>query len=173
MFNIPLSKTRKLTISALCIALYVAIMIYTQSFAFGQYQIRIATSLYGLGAVFPFLSIPMALANLISNTFMGGLGPMDMIGGAFVGYATCKAIILTKKRNLPNIFIALFIILIPGLVVPIWLSILLNIPYLVLVPSLVIGQILPGIVGGILVTAIEKRTVKSSHSERAALSAHK
>ena len=173
MFNTPLSKTRKLTISALCIALYVAIMIYTQSFAFGQYQIRIATSLYGLGAVFPFLSIPMALANLISNTFMGGLGPMDMIGGAFVGYATCKAIILTKKRNLPNIFIALFIILIPGLVVPIWLSILLNIPYLVLVPSLVIGQILPGIVGGILVTAIEKRTVKSSHSERAALSAHK
>lgn len=54
MFNTPLSKTRKLTISALCIALYVVIMIYTQSFAFGQYQIRIATSLYGLSAIFPF-----------------------------------------------------------------------------------------------------------------------
>lgn len=173
MFNNTLSKTQKITISALCIALYVVIMIFTQSFAFGQYQVRIATSLYGLGAVFPFLSIPLALANLISNTFMGGLGPVDMLGGAFVGFATCTAITLAKKHNLPNIFISMFIILIPGLVVPIWLSFLLDIPYLIIAPSLVIGQIIPGIVGGILVTAIEKRTVKSSTRERVAMFLHK
>ena len=173
MFNNTLSKTQKITISALCIALYVVIMIFTQSFAFGQYQVRIATSLYGLGAVFPFLSIPLALANLISNTFMGGLGPVDMLGGAFVGFATCTAITLAKKHNLPNIFISMFIILSPGLVVPIWLSFLLDIPYLRIAPSLVIGQIIPGIVGGILVTAIEKRTVKSSTRERVAMFLHK
>jgi len=173
MFNTPLSKTRKLTISALCIALYVVIMIYTQSFAFGQYQIRIATALYGLSAIFPFLSIPLGLANLISNTFMGGLGPLDMIGGTFVGVTTGSAIALAKKHNFPNIFITLFIILIPGLIVPIWLSILLNIPYLVLASSLLIGQIVPGVVGGVLVTAVEKRMAKSSHSEREAVASNK
>ena len=162
MFNTPLSKTRKLTISALCIALYVVIMIYTQSFAFGQYQIRIATSLYGLSAIFPFLSIPLGIANLISNAFMGGLGPLDMLGGTLVGFTTCSAIALVKKHKLPNVFISLLIVLVPGLSVPIWLSILLNIPYFVLVPSLVVGQIVPGIVGGVLVTAFEKRTAKCS-----------
>jgi len=166
MFNLPLSKTRKLTISALCIALYVVIMIYTQSFAFGQYQIRIATALYGLSAIFPFLSVPLGLANLISNSFMGGLGPLDMIGGTLVGFTTCSAIALAKKHNLPNVVIALLIILIPGLAVPIWLSVLLNIPYLVLAPSLLVGQIVPGIVGGVMVTALEKRTAKCSNREK-------
>ena len=42
-----LTKTQKLTISALCTALYLVVMMCTQSFAFGQYQVRIATTLYG------------------------------------------------------------------------------------------------------------------------------
>lgn len=47
------TATEKLTISALVIALYAAVMLSTQSFAFGQYQIRIATALYSLSALFP------------------------------------------------------------------------------------------------------------------------
>ena len=35
-----LTKTQKLTISALCMALYLVVMMCTQSFAFGQYQVR-------------------------------------------------------------------------------------------------------------------------------------
>ena len=72
------TKTQKLTISALCIALYLVVMICTQTFAFGQYQIRIATALYGLSAVFPFLIIPFGVANMLSNILMGGLCPLDM-----------------------------------------------------------------------------------------------
>lgn len=56
-----LTKTQKLTISALCMALYLVVMMCTQSFAFGQYQVRIATALYGLSAIFPFLIIPFGL----------------------------------------------------------------------------------------------------------------
>ena len=41
-----LTKTQKLTISALCMASYLVVMMCTQSFAFGQYQVRIATALY-------------------------------------------------------------------------------------------------------------------------------
>ena len=46
-------SNQKLVFSALCIALYIVVMMCTQSFAFGQYQIRIATALYGLSAIFP------------------------------------------------------------------------------------------------------------------------
>ena len=76
-----LTKTQKLTISALCMALYLVVMMCTQSFAFGQYQVRIATALYGLSAIFPFLIIPFGLVNVLANTLMGGLGPLDMLGG--------------------------------------------------------------------------------------------
>ena len=68
-----LTKTQKLTISALCMALYLVVMMCTQSFAFGQYQVRIATALYGLSAIFPFLIIPFGLVNVLANTLMGGL----------------------------------------------------------------------------------------------------
>jgi len=69
-----LSPTKKLTISGMVISLYVVIMFLTQSFAFGQYQIRIATSLYALSAIFPFHIVQLGLSNLLRNTLMGGLG---------------------------------------------------------------------------------------------------
>jgi hypothetical protein len=65
-------SNQKLVFSALCIALYIVVMMCTQSFAFGQYQIRIATALYGLSAIFPFLVLPFGLANVVSNTVMRG-----------------------------------------------------------------------------------------------------
>ena len=82
------TQTQKLTIAGICIALYIAVMMCTQTFAFGQYQVRIATAMYGLSAIFPFLIVPFGIANVISNTIMGGLGPLDMIGGGIVGIVT-------------------------------------------------------------------------------------
>lgn len=40
-----LSNVQKLTISGVVIALYVVVLFMTQSFSFGAYQIRIATTL--------------------------------------------------------------------------------------------------------------------------------
>lgn len=159
MFIKDFTKTRKLTISALCIAAYVVVMLCTQSFAFGQYQIRIATALYALSAIFPFLIVPFGLANFLSNSIMGGLGPLDMIGGALVGSATSATIVWLKRKLLPNYFIVLAITLIPGLGVPVWLSLLLDIPYWLLVSSIVFGQFVSGIAGFVLVTCLEKKEV--------------
>ena len=156
MFNKEFSRVQKIAISGLCMSMYVVIMLYTQSFAFGQYQIRIATAVYGLSALFPFLIVPLALANFISNMLMGGLGPLDMIGGALVGFSTCFTIVWLHRRNLPLWTVAACITLIPGLVVPIWLSILLDIPYMVLMPLLVVGQIVPGIVGAVSTGALRR-----------------
>ena len=144
------SNLRKLTISALVIALYVVIMYITQNFAFGQYQIRIATGLYALAYQFPFLIIPLALANLLSNLVMGGLGLFDIIGGFFVGLITTTLIVFIKKLKITSWLAPLPIAIIPAFVVPIWLSIILEIPYWALVLSLSVGQIISAYTLGLL-----------------------
>lgn len=151
-----LSQTQKMTISALCMALYLVVMLCTQSFAFGQYQVRIATALYGLSAIFPFLVIPFGLVNVIANTLMGGLGPLDMLGGGLVGIVTSLTIVYAKRHHMGNWAVMLAITLIPGLGVPIWLSLLLDLPYWLLASTVLVGQLISGVVGMVLVTALER-----------------
>lgn len=145
------SKTKKLTVSAMIIALYVCIMYLTQSFSFGAYQIRIATALYALAYCFPFLILPLGFANFLSNTLFGGLGPIDMLGGFLVGLLTSFLVYLIRHFHLPQWLVAIPVTLIPGLCIPIYLSGLLNVPYPFLAGSLCIGQIIPGIVGALFV----------------------
>lgn len=156
-----MNNNRKLAISAMAIALYVVVMMCTQSFAFGQYQVRIATALYGLSALFPFLVVPLGIANVLSNTLMGGLGILDMVGGFIVGVLTTSLIVFGKKQGWGNWIVWVAVTFVPGLGVPVWLSYLLNIPYLVLASSLLVGQCIAGIAGMALVTALEKVGVGS------------
>lgn len=148
---------KKIAISGVTVGLYVILMYLTQGFAFGQYQIRIATSFYALSGIYPFLIVPLAVGNMISNILMGGLGIFDALGGFIVGVVTAGAIYLVKKIKLNDWFIAIPIIFGPGLIVSIWLSIILNIPYKVLAASLCIGQIIPAIVGVILIKQLRNR----------------
>lgn len=148
---------RQITISALVIAMYLTVMAMTQGFAFGQYQVRIATALYALSAIFPFLVLPMGLANLLSNVLMGGLGLPDMIGGAVAGLTTAGLVYFIRDRGFSDWWIAVPIILCPGLMVPIWLSPILGVPYTALAVSLTIGQVIPGIVGVLLVKQLKNK----------------
>lgn len=152
-----ISKTKKLTISAMVMALYIVMLYLTQSFSFGAYQIRIATSMYALSYFCPFLVLPLGLANFIANTLFGGLGILDMLGGCIVGITVSGSIVGIRKLKLPKICIVPVITLIPGLGVPIWLSYCLGVPYGPLALSLCIGQIVPAIVGFVLVGVVEKR----------------
>ena len=120
-----LTKTQKLTISALCMALYLVVMMCTQSFAFGQYQVRIATAL-------------------------------DMLGGGLVGIMTSLTIVYAKRHDLGNWAVMLAITLVPGLGVPVWLSVLLDLPYWLLASTVLVGQFISGVVGMVLVTALER-----------------
>ena len=151
------SNIQKLTISAMVVALYIVVLYLTQSISFGAYQIRIATSLYALSYLFPFLVVPMGMANLISNFFFGGLGPIDMIGGFLGGIFTTGTIVLLRRYNFGAHWIVLPITLIPSLCVSAWLSYLLNIPYSALVVNLIVGQFVCGVVGSILARTLEKR----------------
>ena len=157
--NQNFSNTQKLTISAICIALYLVVMLCTQSFAFGQYQIRIATALYGLSYLFPFLVVPFGIANIASNVLMGGLGPVDAICGFIMGVLTSGAIALGRRCGFGAWVVVAAVTLLPGLGVPVWLSYLLRIPYLVLAASLLVGQFVSGIAGMMLINAMEKANI--------------
>ena len=122
MVNKDMSKVQKLTLSAMIIALYVTVMYCTQSFSFGAYQIRIATSLYALSYLFPFLVLPLGLANFIANMLFGGLGLLDMVGGCLVGIVTSSLIVGIRKLHWNRLLIILPITFVPGLGGATWLS---------------------------------------------------
>lgn len=149
--------TKKLTLSALFIALYVILMFFNQAFAFGAIQVRIATALYGLVWIYPFLIIPSALANMLSNTLYGGLGIIDIIGGAIVGLTTGCSIYLLKRFGAPRWTLMIPVTLIPGTIVPLYLHQLIKVPILPLMGSLLIGQMICSILSYLLVTTLEKR----------------
>ena len=151
-----MSKVQKMTISAMMMAVYVVLVYATQSFSFGAYQIRIATSVYAVSYLFPFLVLPLGLANSISNMLFGGLGPLDMIGGGLVGILTTLLIAGIRKMGWNRALVALPIVFVPGFGVPIWLSYLLNVPYSALALSLCIGQIIPALCGAAVVSALSR-----------------
>ena len=157
-----MSSTKKLTISAMVVALYIVVLYLTQSVSFGAYQIRIATSLYALAYAFPFLMVPMGVANLISNLLFGGLGPLDMFGGFMVGVITTGLIVLIRKYEKKTWWIVLPIIFVPALCVPLWLSYLLDLPYAMLVTNLVVGQTIPAILGATLIRVLSRRAAMAA-----------
>jgi hypothetical protein len=148
-------NSKTIAVSGMVMAMYVIVMYFTQSFAFGMYQIRIATSLYALCYPLPFLVIPLGIANSLSN-LLGGLGLLDIIGGLIVGLVTGGAVYAIRRFRLPSVLVIPVIILGPGLIVPLWLSPILNIPYLALVISLCAGQVLPGVFGYVLIKVLAR-----------------
>lgn len=161
-FDSPLLK---LVLSAMIIALYVAVMAVTAGFSFGAVQVRVATAIYALSYLFPFLVFPLGLANGLSNAVFGGLGVIDITGGFVVGIITAGLIALIKKNKLPVYLVALPIIFVPGLIIPIYLSALIGVSYVPLVISVTAGQIIPGIIGAFLTATLANR--KEFSNERA------
>lgn len=143
-------------------ALYCVTMYFTQSFSFGAYQIRIATAIYSLGYFFPFLIAPMGIANALSNMIMGGLGVFDVLGGALAGVLTTGACALIGRLKFKGhrLLVAVPVTLIPGLLVPVWLAPALGMAYAPLALSLLIGQIIPGIVGAAMVSVLAGYNIK-------------
>lgn len=150
-----LTQTQKLTLSGAVMAIYIVVMYFTQSFAFGQYQVRIATAIYGVAYLFPFLVVPLGLSNLLANMVMGGLGFFDIVGGGIVGLLTAGCCALLGKKKITSWAVVAPITLIPALVVSIWLSKLIGVPYVALAGSLLVGQFIAGIVGALLVKALK------------------
>lgn len=147
---------KKLTVSALFIAMFIAVLGATAGFSFGAIQVRVVNALYAVSYIFPFLVVPTGLAVVLSNLIFGGLGLPDIIGGFLVATITTSLMVLIKKLNLPRILVVVPTLVVPALGVSMWLSPILGVPYWALVISIGLGHIIPAILGYILVKAIEK-----------------
>ncbi|MFR9143945.1 MAG: QueT transporter family protein, partial [Lentihominibacter sp.] len=78
------------------------------------------------------------------------------IGGCLVGILTTASIVLIRKKGWNRTFIAVPIVLIPGLGVAVYLFYFLNIPYWLMALNLCIGQLIPAVVGVVLVKVLER-----------------
>jgi len=150
----PQTKTAKLTYSAAVVAIFIVVMYITQPISFGPIQSRFATALYALPALFPFLVLPLAIANGFSNFMLGSFGLPDVIGGLAIGLITSGAAYLVGRFKFSMLLVIPIIIFLPGFIVPIWLSPLTGVPYLILVLQLCLGQTPPAILGYILLRAL-------------------
>ena len=88
---------------------------------------------------------------------LGGLSIFDILGGGLVGILTALLVYCVRKYKLNITLTILPIILIPGLIVPIWLSMILNVPYSALAVSLCLGQVIPAILGSFLIKVLKDK----------------
>lgn len=103
MYNF-MSSTRRLTIASMVIAIYIVVLYITQGISFGAYQIRIATAMYALAYVYPFLVVPLGIANLIANFLFGGLGRSICLAAVSLVWrrhgSSSKSVIITGMSGL-------------------------------------------------------------------------
>lgn len=128
---------RKIAISGVVMAMYVALTVLLHPISYGIIQVRFSTGLYALAAFQPGLALPLGLANGLANYF-GGLGPVDIGVGTLVGALTAWWV----SRIRTPVLQPLPIVLVPTAIVPIYLSALLKAPYLVTVASVGLGQLI-------------------------------
>lgn len=144
--------TRKIAISGLAMAAYVASTLLLGSISYGQIQVRLSTGLYVLAHFYPFLVIPLGLANAIAN-FFGPFGIYDALGGFVAGTLTSWAV--TRMKH--DLLIPLPVALIVPAVVGSYLFLLLKVPFLVLFPYLLAGQTIAAYTSGLILVKVFRR----------------
>lgn len=154
-----MKETKKIVFSSLVIAIYIVFVYLTQFLSFGQYQIRLATGLYSLSYIYPFLCLPLGIANMLSNILFGG-DIINGIFGFFAGVLTTFTISLLRKATSKKCILVIPIAIIPSLIIPIWLTYTLTVPYLILFVSLLIGQTISAYTIGLGVLYIIERIPK-------------
>ena len=165
-------SSMQVALTAMFAALYAVGVVFLGPISFQVFQVRVADALLPLAMVFGWPAIiGLSIGAFVANVF-GGLGPVDMIGGALANFiATFLAwhIVSRKGKRWDPIGIGVEILVVT-LVVGTYLSFLLAIPLLLSWFGLLLGSITAiGILGSILLYALSRRHIVSfldSHSPR-------
>jgi uncharacterized membrane protein len=127
--------SRKLTRIALLAGIYAAITLALYPLSYGAIQVRVSEALTVLPFLTP-LAVPGLFVGCLIANILGGLGLNDVIFGSL---ATLVAAYLTRRMPSP-ILAPLPPIIINALVIPIYLSSVVRVPYLPLALSIAAGQ---------------------------------
>jgi uncharacterized membrane protein len=152
-----------ITLTAVFAAIYAVGVAFLAPISFQIFQVRIADALLPLSMLFGWPAIVgLSLGAFVAN-FFGGLGPIDMIGGAVANFlATYLAWKIGYKRPV-NAFVSILSeVVIVTLIVGTYLSFLIGMPLMVGLLGIFLGSLIAiGLLGGILFTALSSSRVTS------------
>lgn len=151
-----------ITLTAALAALYAVGVVFLAPISFGIFQVRIADALLPLAILLGWPAIiGLSIGAFVSN-FFGGLGPVDIVGGALTNLiATFLAWKVGANRGKPKTLlgVALEIITIT-VIVGTYLSYLFGMPIQVGWLGVLLGSIVAiGILGSILLFALSTHRV--------------
>jgi len=157
-------STIRVTLTAVFAALYAVGVIFLAPISFQAFQVRIADALLPLSILLGWpVVLGVTIGAFVAN-FFGGLGPVDMIGGAVANFvATLAAWMIARRRNRITALAGVAAeIIIVTLVVGTYLSYLLALPIGVGLLGVFLGSVIAiGLLGSILLFALSSSHVTS------------
>lgn len=152
-----------MTLTAVFAALYSVGVVFLAPISFQIFQVRIADALLPLSILFGWPAIlGLSLGAFVAN-FFGGLGPIDIIGGAAANFlATFVAWKIGHKRHVNALVGILSEIAIVTIIVGTYLSFLIGLPLAVGLLGIFLGSVIAiGFLGGLLFLALSSSRVTS------------
>jgi len=137
-------NTKKLAIATVFAALYAVGVIYWP-LSFAVLQVRVADLMLPLSMIFGFpAALGLSLGCLVSNSVSGGLGIIDIVGGATANLVACTlAWYIGRKGSRAQRFLgSVAETVVVGLIVGGYLSLLLHVPLEISLLGVLIGEII-------------------------------
>jgi len=152
----------RIALTAVFAALYAVGVVFLAPISFQVFQVRIADALLPLAMLFGWPAVlGLSLGAFVANVF-GGLGPVDMIGGAaanFIGTYAAWQIVRRKGQRWTLLGVAVEVLVVT-FIVGTYLSYLLGIPLQISWLGIFLGSLTAiGVLGTILVFALSRRRV--------------
>jgi uncharacterized membrane protein len=150
-----------MTLTAVFAALYAVGVVFLAPISFQIFQVRIADALLPLSMLFGWPAIlGLSLGAFVAN-FFGGLGPVDIIGGAVANFLATYVAWKIGRRRFANALVGIFLeIVIVTIIVGTYLSFLIGMPLAVGLLGIFLGSLIAiGVLGGILFTALSSSRV--------------
>jgi len=155
-------NTKEISLVIIFTALYAVGVIALAPISFYIFQVRVADAILTLSIIFGWPSIiGITIGTLVANVY-GGLGPLDIVGGAFANFvATLLAWKIGIQRIRGRYIYAIAAeVSIVTLIVGSYLSYLFSMPILIGLSGILMGSIISiGIIGYILLRAMFHPTI--------------
>jgi len=152
------------TLTAVFAALYAVGVVFLAPISFQIFQVRVADALLPLSMLFGWPAVlGLSIGAFVAN-FFGGLGPVDMVGGALANLiATFLAWKLVRHRTRPWYLLGAAVeIATVTIIVGTYLSYLLGFPILVAWTGVLLGSLVAiGIIGTFLLFTLSTHRVRS------------
>ena len=135
-------NAKQLAVIAIFASVYAVTVIETAFISFGAYQVRVADALLPLSMIFGLPSaLGLSLGCMVANVF-GGLGPIDIFGGATANLVACVLAWYIGRRGgrIQRLLATMVQTVVISLIVGSYLSLLLNIPAMLSIFGLVVGE---------------------------------